>query len=134
MQRGILMCRAEQGLYSRARQSGWLHLFEIPLICGVISALVAPQLAALGAIAALSEGFSYYRENQNAGLLATLRFYLFLPAEIWNFLKQGRGKPLLTVGKAPIDQRGKSTYSILTMLRSAFINRRKYNERRYSSG
>jgi hypothetical protein len=82
-----------------------------------------------GLKATQSEGFSYYKENQNAGLRRALRFNLFLPAEIWNLLKQARGKPLPAVGKAPIDQRGKSTYSIFTILRSAFINRRKYNER-----
>jgi hypothetical protein len=79
--------------------------------------------------AALSEGFSYYRENQNAGLCqpCVLTYIYLLKMEL-AVSRQG-GKPLPAVGKSPIDQLIISTYSSFTMIRSAFINRRKYNER-----
>jgi hypothetical protein len=59
-----------------------------------------------GLKATLSEGFSYYKENQNAGLISALRFNIFLPAEYGACRNEARGKPLPAVGKAPIDQRG----------------------------
>jgi hypothetical protein len=41
--------------------------------------------------AALSDGFSYYKENQNAGLMPALRFYLIYLLKIWNIPMRGKG-------------------------------------------